>query len=214
MLLSKEVFEEISKNDSAGAAHSMPWRTSLVEYRDHSIPNSCFDTFFTHVGVVNVVNVHVKVDSANLIRFLKATKTVNILRLYNCSLDQAQFYEQLPLVTTIRILKILEGSTSIEFGFLLGMKSLSHLTLSHSKLPIQAVYRKLKMSWTFYRFDFYLSSDGKIGLTLQAVASERKSNYIRIKFCQDPYGENEEKVALDDLVSTLEKDERINKFLV
>ena len=208
--LSEKVFEEISKNVSAEkGAYSFPWRTS-IKYRDHSIPDICFDNFFANVGEVHV---SVKVNSENLIRFLRATKTVTDLWLRDCSLDQVQFYDQLPSVTTIRRLDISEGSTNIEFGFLLKMDNLNSLFLKYAELPIQVIYRKLKTNWAFNIIDFSLYSDQEIKLFLYAKISERKSNYIRIH--QDPFDEeNEEKILLDDLIGTLKQDERINKWLL
>ena len=209
LLLCKEVFEELSNGNSAGAAYSMPWRTSILEYQDHSIPSTCLDAFFTNVDEVNV---HTKVDSANLIRFLKATRTASTLRLLECSLEQ--FYDQLPSVTTIRRLFITESSTSIEFGFLLEMKYLGRLSLEYPRLPIQTIYRKLKMNWAFNRFDFYLSSHLKrdLGFTLYARDSERKLNYFRMH--KSPYKEDEVMVALDDIVGALERDGRFKEWLL
>lgn len=129
-------------------------------------------------------------------------------------LDQ-RFYNQLPLIQTIRDLKIAKCKQELNFDFLYELVNLTSLDLRDHPIPVRTLHKKLKKHKCFGFFDSLLPEKRGFGFRRNQI------NFIEINryFCllSDPISSDPKKVtkiAIDELVSTLEAEESIKKFLV
>ena len=215
---SKKDLKEILNNLFA-ITRPFQWRVK-IDYIDCSFPDNFFDLF----KQIEKVSVSCPVESERLIRFLQKAATVAMLDLENSFLDQS-FYNQLPLIQTIRILNITDCKQSLNFDFLYELVNLASLYLDAQIIPIKILYKKLIEHKCFFSafctVPEQLAPDLRYNFPIFVTVSIRK--LFRIKTIQNKaiqmsignlFDSHYTHIAIDELVSTLETDDRVNKFLV
>src|SRR5699024_10681193 len=155
------------------------------------------------------------VESERLIRFLQKAATVAGLNLENSFLEQS-FYDQLPLIQTIRILNITDCKQSLNFDFLYELVNLESLNLDAPLIPIKILYKKLIEHKCFFSalctLPEQLATDTlRYNFPIFVTVSIRK--LFRIKTIQNKairmsvgnlFDGHYTHIAIDELVSTLE----------
>ena len=85
---------------------------------------------------------HQKVETRGLLNFLRAAKSVRLLKVFECELDLlADTIDGLASVQSISDLKIAEQSRRISLDFLSRLRRLTCFELQSFELPLRLVFR-------------------------------------------------------------------------